>query len=179
MCCLGWSYFSSKEQVSFNFMAEVTICSDFGARQNKVSHCFHCFLIYLPWSNGTRCHDLSFLKVVQMTLALPYRLMYKTNVNYYTLMKFVVIYYALSLFVSKSPYSQSYGFFQLFFSCSVLSNSLQSHGLQHTRLPCSSPSPGACSNSWPLSWWCHPTILSSVDPFCSCLLCFPASGSFF
>ena len=40
--------FSSKEQVSFNFMAAVTICSDFGAPQNKVSHCFHCFPIYLP-----------------------------------------------------------------------------------------------------------------------------------
>ena len=42
------SSFSSKEQVSFNFMAAVTICSDFGAPQNKVSHCFHCFSIYLP-----------------------------------------------------------------------------------------------------------------------------------
>ena len=42
-------------------MAAVTICSDFGAPQNKVWHCFHCFPIYLPWSDGTRCHDLSFL----------------------------------------------------------------------------------------------------------------------
>ena len=55
--------FSSKEQVSFNFMAAVTICSDFGAPQNKVPHCFHCFPIYLSWSDGTRCHDLSFLNV--------------------------------------------------------------------------------------------------------------------
>ena len=46
-----------------NFMASVTICSDFGAPKNKVSHCFHCFPIYLPWSDGTRCHDLSFLNV--------------------------------------------------------------------------------------------------------------------
>ena len=45
------------------------------------------------------------------------------------------------------------------------------------RLPCPSPSPGACSNSCPLSWWCHPTILSSVAPFSSCLLSFPASVS--
>ena len=57
-------------------------------------------------------------------------------------------------------------------------NSLQSHGLWHTRLPCPSPSPGACSNSNPLSQWCHPTILSSVFPFSSCLQSFPASGSF-
>ena len=43
-----------------NFMATVTICSDFGAQKNKVWHCFHCFPIYLPWSDGTRCHDLKF-----------------------------------------------------------------------------------------------------------------------
>ena len=46
-----------------NFMAAVTICSDFGAPKNKVSHCFHYFPIYLPWSHGTRCHGLSFLNV--------------------------------------------------------------------------------------------------------------------
>ena len=44
-------------------MAAVTICSDFGAPKNKVWHYFHCFPIYLPWSDGTRCHDLSFLNV--------------------------------------------------------------------------------------------------------------------
>ena len=64
------------------------------------------------------------------------------------------------------------------FSCSVISNSLQPHGLQHPRLPCSSPSPRACSNSCPLSQWCYPTISSSVVPFSSCLQSFPASGSF-
>ena len=55
--------FSSKGQATFNFMGAVIICSDFGAPKNKVSHCFHCFPIYLPWSDGTRCHDLSFLDV--------------------------------------------------------------------------------------------------------------------
>ena len=64
------------------------------------------------------------------------------------------------------------------FSLSVVSNSLRLHGLQHTSLPCSSPTPGACSNSCPLSRWCHPTISSSVLPFSSRLQCFPASGSF-
>ena len=44
-------------------MAAVNICSDLGAQENKVSHCFHYFPIYLPWSDGTRCHDLSFLNV--------------------------------------------------------------------------------------------------------------------
>ena len=60
----------------------------------------------------------------------------------------------------------------------VMSNSLRPQELQHTRLPCPSPSPGACSNSCPLSQWSHPAILSSVVPFSSCLQSFPASGSF-
>ena len=60
-------------------------------------------------------------------------------------------------------------------SSSVGSDSLWPHGLQHARLPCPSPSPGACSNSCPLSQWCHPTISSSVAPFSSCPQSFPAS----
>ena len=64
------------------------------------------------------------------------------------------------------------------FSHSVMSNSLRLHGLQHARLPCLSPTPGAYSNSCLLSQWCHSTIASSVVPFSSCLQSFPASGSF-
>ena len=64
------------------------------------------------------------------------------------------------------------------FSHSVVSDSLQPHGLQHTRLPCPLPTPGVYSDSCPLSWWCHPAISSSVVPFSSCLQSFPASGSF-
>ena len=64
------------------------------------------------------------------------------------------------------------------FRCSVQSNSLWPHGLQHARPPCPSPTPGACSNLCPSSQWCHPTISSSVIPFSSCLQSFPASGSF-
>ena len=56
--------------------------------------------------------------------------------------------------------------------------SLHPHGLQHTRLPCPSPTPGAYSNSCPLNWWCHPTISSSAVPFSSRLQSFPASDSF-
>ena len=59
-----------------------------------------------------------------------------------------------------------------------MSDSLRPHGLQHTRLPCPSPTPGACSDSHPSSPWCYPTISSSVVPFSSCLQSFPASGSF-
>ena len=67
---------------------------------------------------------------------------------------------------------------KMLFSCSVMSNSLWPHGLQHTRLPCPSLSPGTCSNSYPLGQWCHPTISPSVIPFSFCLQSFPASGSF-
>ena len=64
------------------------------------------------------------------------------------------------------------------FSRSVMSNSLQLCGLQHARLPCPSPSPGACWNSCPLSWWCHLTIFSSAASFSSCPQSFPVSESF-
>ena len=64
------------------------------------------------------------------------------------------------------------------FNHSVMSDSLQTHGLQHARLSCPLPSHEACSNSCPLTWWCHPTISSSVVPFSSRLQSFPASGSF-
>ena len=66
----------------------------------------------------------------------------------------------------------------LLFSRSVVSNSLWPQALQHTRLPCPSPSPRASSNSCSLSLWCHPTILSSIVPFSSCPQFSPASGSF-
>ena len=66
----------------------------------------------------------------------------------------------------------------LLFSLSVVSHSLWSHGLQHARPPCPSPTPRVYPNSCPLSQWCHPTISSSVVSFSSCVQSFPASGSF-
>ena len=59
-----------------------------------------------------------------------------------------------------------------------MSDSLWPHELQHSRPPCTSPTPRVYSNSCPLSWWCDPTISSSVIPFSPCLQSFPASGSF-
>ena len=70
------------------------------------------------------------------------------------------------------------GFYSVQFSHSVVSDSLWPHGLQHTRPPCPSSTPGVDSNSCPLSWWCHPTISSSVVSFSSHLPSFPALGSF-
>ena len=70
------------------------------------------------------------------------------------------------------------GFSSVQFSHSFMSDSLWPHGLQHTRPPCPSPTPRTCSNSCPSSWWCHPTISSSVVPFSSGLQSFPASRPF-
>ena len=64
------------------------------------------------------------------------------------------------------------------FSCSVMSDSLWPHELQHTRAPYPLPTPGVYPNSCPSSWWCHPAIWSSVVPFSSCPQSLPASGSF-
>ena len=64
------------------------------------------------------------------------------------------------------------------FSCSVMSDFLWPHGLQHIRLSCPLPTPRVCSNSRPSSWWCHPIISPTVIPFSSCLQSFPALGSF-
>ena len=69
-------------------------------------------------------------------------------------------------------------FSSVHFSCSVMSNSLWPHELQHARPPCPSPLPGVYSNSCPSSRWCHPAISSFVVPFSSCPQSLPASGSF-
>ena len=64
------------------------------------------------------------------------------------------------------------------FSCSVVSDSLRPHELQHARPPCPSPTPGVHSDSRPLSQWCHPAISSSVVPVSSCPQSLPSSESF-
>ena len=72
----------------------------------------------------------------------------------------------------------SYQFNSVQFSCTVVSDSLWPHELQHAKPPCLSPTPRAHPNTCPLSWWCHPAISSSVIPFSSCPQFFPASESF-
>ena len=88
--------------------------------------------------------------------------------------------YLSSIYVSSSYRSIIYlSIIYLFqFSRSVVSDSLQPHGLQHARPPCPSPTSGVYSNSCPLSQWCHPAISSSVIPFSSCPQSLPASESF-
>ena len=90
------------------------------------------------------------------------------------------------IFVCSTRFHPSKIYYQQFlkicysvqFSCSVMSNTLRIHALQHVRLPRPSLTPGACSNSCPLNQWCHPTISSSVICFSSSLQSFPASVSF-
>ena len=81
-------------------------------------------------------------------------------------------------FLPRSKHLLIYAY--IYYCCSVAQSclTLWPHGLQHTRLPWPSPSPWVCSNSCPLSQWCHPTISSSVVPFSSCPQSFPASGTF-
>ena len=82
------------------------------------------------------------------------------------------------MIVAKSAQPSDNSVSSVQFSHTVVSNSLQPHGLQHARLPCPSPTPGTCSNSCPSSSWCYPTISSSVVSFSSCLQYFAASGAF-
>ena len=83
-----------------------------------------------------------------------------------------------TVFLWKGKHNTAIQFSSVQFSRSVVSDSSQPHGLQHTRPPCLSPAPGVYPNSCPLSWWCHPAISSSVPPFSSWSQSFPASGSF-
>ena len=104
--------------------------------------------------------------------------MFITSNNYPVLMR-TFKFCSLSKFKLYNTVSSTIvSMFCIQFSCSVVSNYLQPHELQLARFPCLSLTPGACSNSHPLSQWCHPTISSSIVSFSSCLQSFPALGSF-
>ena len=92
-----------------------------------------------------------------------------------SILSHIQIYVTTTIKIQTCPHSSN-PFLSLLrlFSCSVVSNSLRPHGLQHAKLPCPSLSPGVCSNSCPLSLWCHPTISS---PSSSCPQFLSASGS--
>ena len=83
----------------------------------------------------------------------------------------------LTLSTALALFSIIMKYYLLLFSQWAMSDSLRSDGLQPARLPSPSPSPGVCSNLFPLSWWCHPTISTSVVPFSSCLQSFLVSQS--
>ena len=98
-------------------------------------------------------------------------------VTFYCMVDIVdIMFWGLQILLSS--FKEYWILFSVLFSHSVVSDSLRPHGLQHARPPCRSPTPGVYSNSCPLSWWCHPTISSSVISFSSHLQSFPASGFF-
>ena len=82
------------------------------------------------------------------------------------------------IIITSQVYTFISSFVAVVVQSQVMSDSLWPHGLQHTRLPCPSPSPRVCPSSCSLSQWCHPTISSSATLFSFCLQSFPASGSF-
>ena len=107
------------------------------------------------------------------------KLWYIYTMEYYLAIKKNAFESVLMRWMKLEPIIQSeVSQYSVQFSCSVMSNSLQPHELQHTRPPFPLPTPGVYSNSCPLSRWCHATISSSVIPFSSCLQSFPTSGSF-
>ena len=101
----------------------------------------------------------------------------KDKVHIGAYLKFIHFYFVVLYMIFKA-FTVLVFIWLLLFNHSVASDSLQPHGSHNARLPCPSPSPRAWSNSCPLSQWCHSTISFSVIPFYSCLLSFPASGSF-
>ena len=126
-------------------MAAVIVRSDIGAQENKICNCFQFFPIYLPWRDRTGCYDLH-------SWMLSFKPVF--SLSYFTFIKNL---FRSSFLVAIKVDNQV--------SHLGMSNYLRPHELQHTRLPCPTPTPRACSNSCPLSLWCHPTILSSVIPF--------------
>ena len=92
---------------------------------------------------------------------------------------YVIYFYSFLYYISSSAFLDLiwFSFYQSVSSVTQSCPTLWPHGQQHSRLPCTSPTPRAYSISCPSSQWCHPTILSSVIPF-SCVQSFPALGSF-
>ena len=130
-----------------------------------------------------KLRSLPVRSVTLVTLFFPGSAFYPHDVSlrcfgFQTLCSLPVLFGFLHWFKQASLAEEYCGNSSFQFSCSVVSDSLWPHGLQHARLPCPSLIPGDYSDSCPLSWWCHPTISPSSNPFSSHLQSFPASGSF-
>ena len=120
-------------------------------------------------------------KVCSLHLCLFYYLTYRVIVTIVLNSIYIginILYWCFSFWLTTFCIIGSSFICLIQFSHSVMTDSLWPHELQHARPPCPSPTPGVYSNSCPLSWWCHPTISSSVIPFSSRPQSFPASGSF-
>ena len=153
---------------------------------SSVQSLSHVWLLVTPWAAAHQASLLitnsrSLLKLMSIELVMPS--------NHFILCHPILllpsIFPSIRVFFNESalcirwPKYWSFGISGWGIVVQLLSCfSLWPHELQYTRLHCPSPSPGACSTSCPLSWWCHPIISFSVIPFFSCLGSFPASGSF-
>ena len=118
----------------------------------------------LDWNLVTKTKSVHWLHLPPLEVDWPQRFVFGCKSIYRITLSIFTVY--------LSPFSS------VQFTCSVMSDSLWPHGLQHARVPCPSPTPRIYSNSCSMSQWCHPTISSSVVPFSSCLQSFPVSGSF-
>ena len=155
------SYFSNDLRIYRISLEWIAISFSRGSSQLKdQTQVFHtasrCFTIWATRESLTSLHFVSLITLILKDFILF------DNVNEAV---FLISFLECSLLI-------------LLFSHSIVANSLQPHRLQHGRLPCTSRTPGACSNSCPLSQWCHPTISDSVVPFSSCPQSFPATRSF-
>ena len=128
--------------------------------------CSNTYMIYI--SASQMWMPMSFLGILQKSI---YFIQYIWYSAFLLFLEFFFFYWSIVAL-------QCCVNFSVHFSRSVMSDSLQPHGLQDARLACLSPTPRAYSNSCPSTQWCHPTISSSVIPFSSCLQSFLASGSF-
>ena len=140
----------------------------------------YCFLTHIQVSQKTNkvvCYSQVFKNFLQFVVIHTVKA-YCSVVNEAEVDVFLKFHCFLYDTVSAGNLFDLWFFSSVQFICSVVSDSLLPHGLQHARPPCPSPTPRVYSNSSTLSWWCHPNISSSVIPFSSHLQSFQASGCF-
>ena len=139
----------------------------------KLPESYSKFPVAIYFTYSTVCFHASYLFYIQYCMFSRYSL----NSSYHLLPPLCPQICSLCLCFPCCLGNRFISIICLVFSCQVMSDSLQPHGLQHTRPTCPSPSPRVCPSSCPLNWWCHPTFSSSIALF-FCLQSFPASDSF-
>ena len=150
----------------------------------------------IPWPNSKESHYIQSTEIPSAVTGTGFCILLRwTLMQYHCIairqLLYLIDFYFLpvlatkmalyQIFLIRTSTDKTYIFLPLFLCCySVMKScpTLQCHGRQYVRLPCPSPSPGVWSDLSPLSWWCYPTISSSVIHFSSCLQSFPASRSF-